>query len=145
MDEYGKKVVIIEDSTHILLNETMSTAMDKGFEKYMQSALNFYNMIKTASNLPDDVRVYMISHVDTDANGEEIIKITGGKFITEKIDVPSLATIALGAVKTKDGYMFKTQSSGRDFYKSPKGLFDSEYIPNDLGAIDASIKEYYGL
>ena len=145
LPEYGKKIVIIEDSTHILLKETMDTALEKGYDKFMHAALNFYNMIKTASELPDNVRVYMISHVDSDANGEEIIKITGGKFITEKIDVPSLATIALGAVKTKEGHMFRTQSSGRDFYKSPKGLFDSEFIPNDLGAIDKAIVEYYGI
>ena len=31
-----------------------------------------------------------------------------------------MLTVALRAIKTKDGYKFKTQSNGRDFYKSPE-------------------------
>ena len=31
LPEYGKKIVVLEDSTHILLKETMDTAMDKGW------------------------------------------------------------------------------------------------------------------
>lgn len=143
--EHGKKIIIIDDSTHLLLKETMDTAKEKGFEKFMNSALNYYNLLTAAQNLPDDVRVYIVNHVDTDANGEEIIKVTGGKFITEKIDVPSLLTIALRATKTKDGYKFKTQSSGRDFYKSPEGMFSEEYIDNDLAIVDKAICAYYGI
>lgn len=143
--EHGKKIIIIDDSTHLLLKETMDTAKEKGFEKFMNSALNYYNLFVAAQNLPDDIRVYIINHVDTDANGEEIVKVTGGKFITEKIDVPSLVTVALRAMKTKDGYKFKTQSSGRDFYKSPEGLFAEEYIDNDLRLVDDGICAYWGI
>ena len=35
-----------------------------------------------------------------------------------------MLTVALRAIKTKDGYKFKTQSSGRDFYKSPEDKKD---------------------
>ena len=59
--------------------------------------------------------------------------------------VPSLLTISLRATKTKDGYKFRTQSSGRDFYKSPELLFSEEYIDNDLKIVDDAIKEYYGI
>ena len=143
--EHGKKIIIIDDSTHLLLKETMDTAKEKGYEKFMNMALNYYRLFEVAQELPDDVRVYIINHVDTDQNGEEIIKVTGGKFITEKLDVPSMLTVALRAIKTKDGYKFKTQSSGRDFYKSPEGLFSEEYIDNDLAIVDKAICEYYGI
>jgi len=143
--EHGKKVIIIDDSTHLLLKDTMDTAKEKGFEKFMNSALNYYNLIVAAQNLPEDVRVYIVNHVDTDANGEEIVKVTGGKFITEKIDIPSMLTVALRAIKTNDGYKFKTQSSGRDFYKSPEGLFGEEYIENDLRVVDDAICKYWGI
>lgn len=143
--EHGKKIIIIDDSTHLLLKETMDTAKEKGYEKFMNSALNYYNLLVAAQNLPDDVRVYIINHIDTDQNGEEIVKVTGGKFITEKIDVPSMLTVALRAMKTKDGYKFKTQTSGRDFYKSPEGMFDEEYIDNDLRVVDDAICKYYGI
>ena len=56
-----------------------------------------------------------------------------------------MLTVALRAIKTKDGYKFKTQSNGRDFYKSPEFLFSDEYIDNDLEEVDNTICEYYGI
>ena len=111
----------------------------------MDIALNYYNLLIAAQSLPDDVRVYIVNHIDLDANGDEIVKVVGGRFITEKIDVPSLLTIALRAIKTKDGYKFKTQSNGRDYYKSPEKMFSEEYIDNDLEEVDNTICEYYGI
>ena len=49
------------------------------------------------------------------------------------------------ASETKDGYKFKTQSNGRDFYKSPEDMFKDEYIDNDLKAVDDAICDYYGI
>ena len=56
-----------------------------------------------------------------------------------------MLTVALRAIKTKDGYKYKTQSYGRDFYKSPEGMFKEEYIENDLEEVDNTICEYYGI
>ena len=86
LPEYGKKIIMIDDSTHLLLKQTMDTAKEKGYDKFMDSALNYYNLLIAAQSLPDDVRVYLINHIDLDANGDEIVKVVGGKFITEKID-----------------------------------------------------------
>ena len=33
LPEYGKKVIIIDDSTHLLLKQTMDTAKEKGLRK----------------------------------------------------------------------------------------------------------------
>ena len=35
-----------------------------------------------------------------------------------------MLTVAIRSTKTKDGYKFKTQSNGRDFYKSPEDKKD---------------------
>lgn len=145
LPEYGKKVIIIDDSTHLLLKQTMDTAKEKGYDKFTDAALNYYNLLIAAQSLPENVRVYIINHIDTDGDGDEIVKVIGGKFITEKIDVPSLLTVSLRAIKTKEGYKFRTQSSGRDFYKSPEEMFKEEYIENDLKIVDDAIKEYYGI
>ena len=32
-----------------------------------------------------------------------------------------------------------------DITKSPMGLFEEEYIPNDLQVVDDAIKDYYGI
>ena len=140
---YGKEIIVIEDSTHILLEDTMAHCQEKGFDKYTNAALSFYEMIKAATYLPDNVRVYMITHLNEDQNGNSMVKVTGGKMITEKIAVESMATIALGAVRVKEKYSFITQTSGRDFYKSPEGLFDGELIDNDLAMVDKKIVEFF--
>jgi hypothetical protein len=143
LPEYGFTKIIIEDSTHLLLQETMETASEKGYDKYVLSALHYYNLLKTAESLPDNIRAYLVNHLDENQNGDEIIKVTGGKLITEKIDVPSLLTIALKAEKIKDKYYFRTQSNGRSFHKSPEDMFTSELIDNDLNQLDSKICDYY--
>jgi hypothetical protein len=144
--EHGKKIIIIDDTTHLILKQVMDTANDKGYEKFVAIALNYYNTILQATqNLPDDVRVYIINHIEETPNGDEIIKIPGGKMITEKIDIPSMVTLALRAEHMKDGYFFRTQGTNRDFYKSPEGMFKDMLIPNDLRIVDDAICEYYGL
>ena len=145
LPEYGFTKIIIEDSTHLLLEEFMSTITEKGFDKFSVTALHYYELLKTAESLPDNIRVYLVNHVDENMNGDEVIKVIGGKLITEKIDVPSLLTIALRAMKTKDGHFFRTQSDGRSFHKSPDGMFEKEYIPNDLNEVDRLICDYYGI
>jgi|SaaInl8_150m_RNA_FD_contig_81_91483_length_2508_multi_10_in_0_out_0_2 hypothetical protein len=143
LPKYGFTSIIVDDSTHLLLDEVMRTARETGFDKFMRMAENYYNLFKTAEGLPDDVRVYVINHIDTDDNGNEIIKIVGGKFITEKIDIPSMLTIAIKAVNHKSEYKFETQGVGRDFYKSPRGMFEDKIIDNDLRIVDDAIKDYY--
>ena len=86
LPEYGFTKIIIEDSTHLLLEEFMATVSEKGYEKFSNIASHYYQLLRTAESLPDNVRVYIINHLDENQNGEEIIKVVGGKMITEKID-----------------------------------------------------------
>lgn len=85
-----------------------------------------------------------MNHVESDANGETKVK-TIGKMLDEKVDIPSFLTVCLGASKNKDGYKFRTQTTGKDFYKSPEDMFKDELIDNDLKIVDDTIKEYYGI
>ena len=144
LPEYGKKCIVIEDSTHLMTEEFMGKIDQKGYDKFNEMAAHYYNLIKTAERLPEDVRVYFINHVEPDVNGDTKIK-TIGKMLDEKVDIPSYFTICLGASKTKDGHKFRTQTTGRDFYGSPEEMFETDLIDNDLNMVDKTIKEYYGI
>jgi len=144
LPEYGFKAIIIDDSTHLITDHFMKTAMEKGFDKFAIMALNYYNLLKTAEALPEDVRVYFINHLDETPNGEFKIK-TIGKMLDEKVDIPSLLTIAIGSKRTDNGYKFQLQNSGYDFFKSPEDMFEEEEIDNDLKIVDDAIIDYYGL
>jgi hypothetical protein len=144
LPEYGFESIIIDDSTFLMTDAFMSKIEDKGFEKWSVMANDYYLMLKTAEGLDDNVRVYIVNHTEETVNGDLKIK-TVGKLLDNTIDIPSLFTIALGSAKTKDGYKFRTQTSGRDFYKSPMGLFDKEFIDNDLAEVDKAIVTYYDI
>ena len=44
--------------------ETMDRAEEKGYEKFTQIAKHYYDMLKTALNLRDDLKVIVISHIE---------------------------------------------------------------------------------
>ncbi len=145
MDEIGKKIIIIEDSTFFMTSYFMATALEVGFTKFSQNALNYYNIIKAAENLSDDVRVYLINHIDEDSNGFMKVK-TIGKMLDEKIDIPSLLTIVLHARIVDGEHKFQTnKKSSLDIAKSPEDLFEEEYIENDLQFVDDAICDYYDI
>ena len=141
--EFGKKVIIIDDSTFSMTKYFMDTAQEDGWEKFSNNAAIYYNMLKAAENLPEDVRVYLVNHTDEDQNGSLKVK-TIGKLLDEKIDIPSLLTIMLQAGKYDDGYKFLTnQRTSRDIAKSPEEMFEL-MIDNDLLLVDNAICDYYG-
>jgi len=145
VEENGKKVIIIEDSTFFMTNYFMATAMETGFSKFTQNALNYFNIIKAAENLPEDVRVYLINHIEDGADGFQKVK-TIGKLLDEKIDIPSLLTVVLHATVSDGKHMFQTnKKTSMDIAKSPIDMFDAEYIDNDLQVVDDAIKEFYGI
>lgn len=137
--------VAIDDSTYLLTSEFMRSAKTKGFEKFTDMALNFYNLIQfVIKELPNDKIVYFLGHVDTDNQGKEKFK-TIGRLLDEKITLEGLFTIVL-KTSVKDGhYSFVTQTNGMDTVKSPEGMFQSLEIENDLKEVDTAIRSFYGL
>lgn len=107
-------------------------------------ALNFWTLVQTAIQLPEDRVIYFLGHVDIDANGNEKFK-TIGKLLDEKVTLEGLFTIVLKTVVTDGKYSFATQTNGADTVKSPVGMFQDRLIDNDLKAVDTAIREYWGI
>lgn len=141
----GKQIVVIDDMQYLMANEFMRRSGERGFDKFTEIAEHMWSLVMVANEATDDdMRVYFLSHTEQNDMGETKCK-TIGKLLDDKITLEGLFTIVLGAEKDGDDYHFKTQNSGRDTCKSPKGMFEEALIPNDLGAVDAAIKEYYGI
>ena len=134
------KAVVIDDSQYLIANEFFDRAYEKGYEKYAQMAVNFRNLIHFINDLDDDDKiVYFLHHSELDADGREKVK-TIGKMLDEKLTVEGCFDIVLYCQDHK----FFTQSNGQSSAKSPEGMFELE-IPNDLKAVDTTIREYYGM
>jgi hypothetical protein len=142
---FNKKILIVEDSSFWMTNFFMDTISEKGFDKFSNNASGYYNMLKTAESLPEDVVVYFVNHIDEDPNGGKKVK-TIGKMLDEKIDILSLLTISLETKLKDKNYYFQTNKvSSLDLCKSPVGMFDDTLIENDLMMVDKAIREYYYL
>ena len=134
------KTIAIDDSQYLLVNELFDRSAEKGYDKFVQMAANFRNLIHFINELDqEDKIVYFLHHTETDADGREKCK-TIGKMLDEKLTVEGCFDIVLYCQDHK----FYTQSNGISTAKSPEGMFDLE-IPNDLKAVDTAIREYYGI
>lgn len=149
MQRTRKEIIVIDDFQYLLANEFMRRVTDvvtgnAAFAKYNEIARHAWDVLMAASSLPDNKRVYILSHTSTDDFGKTKIK-TIGKLLDEKIVMEGLVTIVLKTIVQNGNYLFSTKNSGNDTVKSPIGLFDDELIDNDLAAVDAAIFNYYQL
>lgn len=136
--------IVIDDATYLMVNEFMRNAKVSGYQKYTDMAYNFNYLVDVAAQLPDDKIVYFIGHADQADDGREHFK-TIGKMLDNYVTLEGKFTIVLKTI-VKDGeYLFSTQNNGQDTVKSPMGLFEQATIPNDLKAVDDTIRDYYGM
>lgn len=139
-----RKVIVIDDFQYVLANEFMRRSDEKGFDKFTDIGRHAWELITAASDLPPDVRVYILAHSDTNDSGETKMK-TIGKLLDEKITPEGLFTIVLRTSVVDEAYRFATRNSGSDTVKAPIGMFEEDRIENNLAAVDAAIVEYFNL
>ena len=136
------KSIVVDDAQYLMANEFMRRATERGFDKFTDIAKNFWSLVNMVKELPSDVIVYFLSHIERDQNGNEKIK-TIGKLLDEKITVEGMFIIVLKTNVTDGVYSFLTQNNGHDTVKSPIGMFPSYAIDNDLHYVDEKIRNYY--
>ena len=136
----------IDDSQLLMVNELFDRAKETGYQKYMDLALNFRNLVHAINHsLPDDVIVYFLHHTETDANTGEIKAKTVGRMIDQYLTLEGCFDIVLLTSVESGQHYFITQSDGYTTAKSPDGMFPDVKIPNDLAAVDKAIREFWGL
>ena len=139
-----RKSIVIDDATYLMVNEFMRTAKVAGYQKYTEMAVNFNSLVAQASQLANDKIVYFLGHSDLKEDGTEHFK-TIGKMLDNYVTVEGKFTIVLKTVVQDGKYYFSTHNSGQDTVKSPLGMFEDNYVDNDLKAVDTIIREYYGI
>jgi len=143
------KQLIVEDFQYMSANDYMRRSSETGFNKFVIIGKNIYDVADLHNKLRDDLTVVYINHDDesTDAMGDRKIKAkTIGKVVDNVITLEGLFTVVLftKVKKGKEGmeYYFTTQTDGATTAKSPRGMFDSLEIPNDLNYVINKINEY---
>lgn len=141
------KTAVIDDAGYIMTSQFMAghSQPKKGassFDLYNDIADNFWNLIKSIKQLPEDVNVYVTLHEDTNDYGDTKLR-TIGKLLNDKVCIEGMSTVVLRCVTIGKEHFFRTQTDGSDITKSPENMFDDERIENDLKAVDIKIREYY--
>lgn len=139
------KAYAIDDSQYLMVFEEFSRAKETGYGKFSDMALNFYQLVQTAiRDTSDDTVVYFLHHTEVDETGRIKAK-TVGKMIDSKLTLEGLFPVVLLTGTDGTAYWFETQSDGYTTTKSPLGMFAEKRIDNDLKAVDAAIRDYWGL
>jgi hypothetical protein len=144
MEEVGKKIVIIDDFVYFFAKRVMNDIDIKGFDKWSLLAQEFQQLMDHIDNLNEDMRVYILTHTDTDEMGAVKMK-TAGKLIDNLLTPAGYFTIVLGMAKTDSDSFFITNGGTMDPYKSPFDMFAEKQIPNDLKLVDDTICDFYDI
>lgn len=145
------KQVIIDDFQYLMSTEFMLRSGETGWEKFTDIAKHAWNVITKARDLREDLKVFILTHdeiITENFQPKRKIK-TIGKLLDEKITLEGLFTVVLFTDVYKEQgsdsltYSFITQNDGTTTGKSPKGMFETLKIPNDLSLVIEKMDEYY--
>lgn len=151
--EKGAKLIIIEDFSHMFATRIMSDSFlaqgtgNSGFERWKFLARDVMHAIFfKASQLPKDIKIILLHHVERDESGYQKFKIFG-KLLADPLDPVSYVSIVLHSLILDDKpieerYVFQTQQDSLREAKSPMGMFPDMFIPNDLDAVLTLIEQY---
>ena len=139
------KAYVIDDSQALMAFAMFQRAKETGYNKFTDIALDFYDLLKHVINdTPPDCIVYFLHHTETMETGKIKAK-TVGKMLDNQLTVEGLFSIVLLCRTDGMRHWFETQSDGYTTAKSPMDMFPAREIENDLKAVDAAIREYWGL
>ena len=149
------RTVIIDDSTYIMRKEYFKTAKQTGFNKFVDMASHFQSIISTAENMRQDLTIFIIMHSEDVVSDNSIVGYkpsTVGKLIDSSYNPMEVVPVLLySAVKYDENknpiYGFYThrclEGSIEIPAKTPEGMFEEDFIPNDLGIVVEAMKNYY--
>lgn len=149
------KTVVVDDCMYIVRKEFFRRAKEVGYTKFTELAQHFQQIIQTCENAREDLNVFLMLHSE-DVYSDKIqtgYKVaTVGAMIDNQYNPVEVVPIVLYAEIRYDNngkptYGFYTHSikigTVQMPAKSPDGMFEEDYVPNDLGMIVNTINEYY--
>ena len=149
------KNVVLDDSIYIMRKEYFKRAKETGYGKYTDLAAHFQQIISTCEGLRDDLNVFFILHTEEIISDGSVVgyKVsTVGKLLDSQYNPIEVVPMVLFSTikydeKGKPQYGFYTHAAMNGNIeipaKSPDGMFEEDFIPNDLGEVVKAMNEYY--
>lgn len=150
------KNVIIDDAIYIMRTEFFDRSKERGFDKYNELADHFRKIISKCGSLRDDLNVFMLLHIEPVESDGSLIgykSASVGKLLDKMYNPLESVAVTLFAqpryddkgIPTYGFYTHKKKLNGVELpCKTPEGMFEEDFIPNDLGMVVKAMAEYYG-
>lgn len=140
------KNIVIDDLIYLSVDTFMSRSREKSFDKFVDIASDLYNVLTLPEKIKDrdDLTFIYLTHSETNPTTMETNVRTIGKVISEKVVPEGLFTLVLEGTIVDGEYKFLTHNiTGNSVVKTPVGMFEEDYIDNDLKIVLEAVKEYY--
>lgn len=149
------KNIVLDDVIYILRKEYFKKANVTGFAKYTELAMHFQQVINTCEKMSEDINVFFMLHSEDVTSDNAIVTYkvsTVGKLLDSQYNIVEVVPMVLfSSVRYDDKgtaeYGFFTHRFMQGIIeipaKSPDGMFEEDFIPNDLGLVVKKINEYY--
>jgi hypothetical protein len=149
------KNIIIDDSGFVMTELFFLKASETGYGKFTEIAKAYQSILTNAKNMRADLNIAFMLHEEDKVSNAVTVKRTAktvGKLVDDQYNPLSVVSIALFTSVTYD----KEQNAEYNFItnramingveipaKSPRGMFDTLKIPNDLNLVFTKAREYY--
>ena len=145
-DKKTCKSFIIDDSQYLMAFEAFDRVKEVGYGKFTDIAVHFRDLINfIVTVLPRDFIVYLFHHIERTDDGHIKAK-TNGKMLDNQLTVEGLFTNVIMTNVNLGSYTFMVHDKdGLSSVKTPIGMFEEDFIENDLKLVDKAIREYYEL
>ena len=149
------KNIIIDDAIYIMRVEFFDRCKEKGYDKYNELADHFRKIITKCQSLREDLNIFMMLHIDTIESEGSLIgykSASVGKLLDKQFSPLENVTVTLFAMPKYDEkgkptfgfYTHKMKLNGVELpCKTPDGMFEKDFIPNDLALVVKAMEEYY--
>ena len=150
------KNVILDDAIYVMRKEYFERAKEVGYGKYTELAQHFQSIISTCEKLRTDLNVFLILHSEDVVSDNAIVEYkvsTIGKLLDNQYNPVEVVPMVLYSSVIYDdkgvaSYGFYTHRHKEGTVvipaKTPEGMFEEEFIPNDLQLVVNKMNEYYG-
>ena len=142
------KNIVVDDLQYTMSFEYMDRRKETGYQKFSDIGGDFTDLLRSADGLKDGMKLIFTAHSENigDNTSQHWTPKTIGKMANEKITPEGLftyvfyATVIPGDEKVE--YKFLTNTDGERVAKTPIGMFENQYIDNDLAEIIKVIDAY---
>ena len=138
------RAYVVDDSTYLMQFSNFAKAKESGYGKFVDMAVEFARLLEAAMATNDDTVVYFLHHPDVDERGNVKPKSIG-RMLDEKLCIEGLFPIVINCEVRNGQHVFSVEPDERGIAKAPMDMFESAVFDNDLKAVDAAVREYWGM